>query len=291
MKRILVLSANPQNTSQLRLAEEVREIDEGLRRSSHREQFELISRGAVRLQDFRRHMLEVKPHLLHFSGHGAGEHGLVLEDDSGKAHFLETEQLAAMFKLFANRGLECVLLNACYSEIQAKAINQAVPYVIGMNQAIGDRAAVTFAVAFYDTLGAGEPIDFAFELAKTQLIGLREDQKLVLFTNPDAVLPEKADAKANGKADGKIKSPQNSAAANPDAGEQVLKLLQILLPSQFEQVVFKYKVPPSHLSVNTPQSQRSIEVIRYAEQKEGESLTQLLTVIYQVAPHLEAKHG
>jgi hypothetical protein len=189
MKRILVLSANPQNVAQLRLAEEVREIDEGLKRSPHREQFELISKGSVRLQDFRRHMLEMKPHIVHFSGHGGGEHGLFLEDDSGKVKFLPTEQLARMFKLFVGKGLECVVLNACYSEVQAKAINQFVPYVIGMNQAIGDRSAIMFAVAFYDTLGAGEPFDFAFELAKTQLIGLQEDQKPVLLINPEAINP------------------------------------------------------------------------------------------------------
>lgn len=37
--KILVLSANPVNTDRLRLDEEVREIEEGLRRSKCREQF------------------------------------------------------------------------------------------------------------------------------------------------------------------------------------------------------------------------------------------------------------
>jgi hypothetical protein len=187
MKRILALSANPKNTDPLRLAEEIREIDEGLKRSPHRDEFELIPKGSVRLRDFYRHMLEVQPHIVHFSGHGAGEHGIVLENDSGKIQLLETDQLAAMFKLFASRGLECVVLNACYSEIQAKAINQYIPYVVGMNEAIGDRSAIHFAVAFYDTLGAGETLESAFEMAKTQLMGLDEHQKPVLLTNPKAL--------------------------------------------------------------------------------------------------------
>lgn len=187
MKRILVLSANPTNAAQLRLAEEVREIDEGLKRSPHRDQFELVSKGAVRLQDFYRHMLEFKPHILHFSGHGGREYGLVLENDSGKIQFLQTEQLAGMFELFASEGLECVVLNACFSEVQAKAINQFIPYVIGMNEAIGDRAATMFAIAFYDTLGAGRSVDFAFKLAKIQLIELQEDKKLVLWMNSEVI--------------------------------------------------------------------------------------------------------
>jgi hypothetical protein len=42
VKRILVLTANPQVTSRLRLDEEVREIQSGLQRSKNRDQFELI---------------------------------------------------------------------------------------------------------------------------------------------------------------------------------------------------------------------------------------------------------
>lgn len=271
MKRILVLSANPHNTSQLRLAEEVREVEAGLKQSLHRDQFELMPKSAVRLRDFYRHLLEVKPHILHFSGHGGGEHGLVLEDDNGKVQFLQTEQLADMFRLFATKGLECVVLNACYSEVQAKAINQFIPYVIGMNQAIGDRAAITFAVAFYDTLGAGESVEFAFELAKSQLIGLKEDQKLELLTNAEAI----------------ARLEPNPSQNHPDSKSHALKLLQTLLPAQFETVVFRYDVPPADMTNRAPQSQLAIEVIRYAEQVEGKSLARLFQVIYEVAPHLK----
>jgi hypothetical protein len=37
------------------------------------------------------------------------------------------------------------------SQVQAEAIAQYIPYVIGMNQAIGDKAAIEFAVGFYHT--------------------------------------------------------------------------------------------------------------------------------------------
>jgi hypothetical protein len=227
MKRILLLFANPQNADQLRLTEEVREIDEGLKRSPHRDQFELVSKGAVRLQDFRRHMLEVKPHILQFSGHGGGEQGLVLEDDSGEVQFLQTEQLVGMFKLFASKGLECVVLNACYSEVQANAMNQFIPYVIGMNQEIRDRAAITFAIAFYDTLGAGETVDFAFELAKTQLIGLEEDQKLVLWTNPAIIHPSQVSQPTASPKDLETSEPKKSdqkASIHIQAGDNAKQI-------------------------------------------------------------------
>ncbi|MUG95069.1 hypothetical protein F7734_22970 [Scytonema sp. UIC 10036] len=38
-KTILILAANPASTSRLRLDEEVRSIEEGLRRAKYREQF------------------------------------------------------------------------------------------------------------------------------------------------------------------------------------------------------------------------------------------------------------
>jgi len=68
--------------------------------------------------------------------------------------------------------------------------------------------------------------------------------------------------------------------------EYVLDLLNRLLPSQLDTVIFRYDIELAHLSNGTP-SQRSIELIRYALQKEDADLSQLLTVIYTVAPHME----
>ena len=180
VKTILLLAANPRNTNQLQLDQEVREIDEGLRRASGREHFKLEQKWAVRQRDFYRAILDTQPHIVHFCGHGAGEDGIVLEDDTGETAFMQADGLSSLFKLFATKGVECVLLNACYSEVQANAIGQHINYVIGMNREIGDKAAINFVVAFYDALGAGEGVEFAFELGKSQIIGLKEHQTPVL---------------------------------------------------------------------------------------------------------------
>ena len=161
--RILLLSANPRGTSKLRLDEEMREIKEGLRRSRQREQYEIDTAEAVRYRDIHRAILDYEPNIVHFSGHGAGEEGLVFEDETGHAKLVDAEALAGLFELFADQ-VECVILNACYSKVQAQAIAQHISYVIGMSQAIGDRAAIEFAVGFYDALGAGRPVEFAHRL-------------------------------------------------------------------------------------------------------------------------------
>ncbi|WP_346293058.1 CHAT domain-containing protein [Sphaerothrix gracilis] len=204
IQKILILSANPQNTSQRRLAEEVRDIHEGLQRSQKRDQFVLEQRWAVRPRDIQRSLLEVRPQVVHFCGHSQQSasipesplasarsvavvtdipepEGLVFEDNQGQMTLVEAQALAGLFALFADQ-IECVLLNACYSQGQAEAIAQQIPYVIGLSQALGDRAAIEFAVSFYDALGAGESIEFAYQFgcAAVQLWGVAKKQLPVL---------------------------------------------------------------------------------------------------------------
>ncbi|BAZ64722.1 hypothetical protein NIES4105_104550 (plasmid) [Calothrix sp. NIES-4105] len=182
-KTILILAANPRGTSTLRLDEEVREIDLGLQRAKKRELFDLKQRWAVRIQDVYQALLDYKPQIVHFSGHGAGEDGLILEDETGNHKLVNTEALANLFKLFSGIGIECIVLNACYSEAQATAIVKHVPYVVGMNKAIGDKAAIKFATGFYNAIGAGESVEFAYKLGCNviQLEGIPEHLAPVLL--------------------------------------------------------------------------------------------------------------
>jgi hypothetical protein len=146
-KTILILAANPTDAARLRLDQEVREIDNGLQRAQRRDEFVLKQAWAVRRTDFRRAMLDLRPDIVHFCGHGSGEEGIAFEDENGQAKFVSTDALTGFFELFADK-VECVVLNACYSEAQAEAIAEHIPYVIGMKSAIGDAAALEFAVAF-----------------------------------------------------------------------------------------------------------------------------------------------
>ncbi|QDL09560.1 CHAT domain-containing protein, partial [Brasilonema sennae CENA114] len=94
---------------------------------------------------------------------------------------VDTIALAELFKLFAS-DIECVVLNACYSEVQASAIATHIPYVIGMNKAIEDKAAIKFATGFYNALCAGESVEFAYKLGCNviQLDGIAEHLTPVL---------------------------------------------------------------------------------------------------------------
>ena len=182
--KILILSANPKDTARLRLDEEVREISEGLKRSKKRDQFIIEQRWAVRPRDLRHAFLDVNPKIVHFSGHGSSKDGLLLENDDGNFQIVEPKALAGLFELFRDK-IECVLLNACYSNNQAQSILQHVNYVIGMNDAIEDKAAIEFSVGFYDAIGSGKPFDLAYKFGcnALQLAGFRSNNTVILNKN------------------------------------------------------------------------------------------------------------
>ncbi|MEM8503613.1 MAG: AAA-like domain-containing protein [Cyanobacteria bacterium P01_D01_bin.1] len=177
---ILILAANPSDTSRLRLPEEVREIEEGLTLSAGRDRFQVESQWAVRSDDLRRALLKFQPQIVHFSGHGTGEQGLVLETDTGLAKRVTGGALARLFSLCPS--VECVVLNACYSQVQASAIARHVDYVVGMTKAIGDRAAIKFSVGFYDGLGYGRTIvdAYGFGLSAIDSEGIPETATPIL---------------------------------------------------------------------------------------------------------------
>src|ERR1017187_9279991 len=160
IRKILFLASNPTDQGRLRLDKEFREIAEGLKRSNERDQFNLIPNFAIRVDDLRRNLLDHSPRIVHFAGHD-GTDGILVEDDQGLSFQVPNDALAGLFELCAGQ-IECVILNACYSALQADAIAKHIPYVIGMKAAVSDSAAIAFAVGFYDALGAGKSIEEAF---------------------------------------------------------------------------------------------------------------------------------
>lgn len=181
-KAILILAANPKDTSRLRIDQEVREIENGLQRGRKRDDFSLRLVLAARPLDVRRAMLDLEPNIVHFCGHGSGKDGIVLEDENGQAKLVRGKALAGLFELFADK-VECVVLNACYSDLQAKAIAKHISNVIGMKKAIVDDAAILFTVAFYDAIVAGKSYEFAFKFASNaiQWADLPKDLKPILI--------------------------------------------------------------------------------------------------------------
>jgi CheY-like chemotaxis protein len=166
--KILFLTSDPSNESRLRLLQELHDIKEKLRLANERDRFVLESRESVRVGDITQALFDFDPQIVHFSGHGTSAGELYFEDLLGKAQPVQADALANLFELVADK-INCVVLNACYSETQAKVIAEHIPFVIGMNQAIGDKAAIAFAVGFYKALGANRSIEEAYKFGCTEI--------------------------------------------------------------------------------------------------------------------------
>ena len=117
--RILFLAANPVDTPALRLDEEIRAIDGALREAEFRDRFEIRQEWATRIGDLQEALLRHDPDIVHFSGHGTEASEIVLTSATGAGEPVPREALGRLFAVLADH-IRCVVLNACYSEGQAR---------------------------------------------------------------------------------------------------------------------------------------------------------------------------
>jgi hypothetical protein len=198
------LAANPIDTVPLKLNEEVSAIDEELLKARFRDNFDLEQKHAVKADDLSQHLLQTEPDIVHFSGHGSETGEIYLRDESGTSHLVSEQALSSLFSILKG-NIRCVVLNACYSEKQAKAISKHIDCVIGMSKAIGDEAAIEFAQGLYRGIAYGLDLENAFKLgcAQVDLQNLNEQNTpkilwrnntakriQILKTNEDATNPE-----------------------------------------------------------------------------------------------------
>jgi hypothetical protein len=157
------LSAPPEGRAdRLLLDEDIRQIREKVRASEHRDALEFDYRLAARQDDLLQALNEVRPDVVHFSGHGWRE-GLILVDPSGRhPQGVDVVLLTRLFRTFRGR-IRVVVLNVCLSHAQARAIAAEVGCAIGMRGEISDQGAIAFGAAFYRAIGFGHSIQTAFD--------------------------------------------------------------------------------------------------------------------------------
>jgi NACHT domain/CHAT domain len=156
--KLLILSSNPRRD--LNLDREISDLNNALQRLG---KFEIFLGLGVRAQELSELIAHHSPEFVHFCGHGAGEQGLVFQDEDGREQLVSTDVLSKIFKTFST-DINCTVLNACDSEQQATAIVEHINYVIGMSQPILDKAAHLFSIGFYQGLGAGKSIEQSYDM-------------------------------------------------------------------------------------------------------------------------------
>jgi hypothetical protein len=164
---VLFVAASPEDQTPLRLDQEVREIQQRVRASDYRDAVRFEYRLATRTTDLLQALNEVKPEVVHFSGHGT-QAALVFEDDDAYTKPLTNADLAQLLRISSER-IRLAIFNSCDSASHAAIACEHIEAAIGMNEPVDDTAAKTFAGQFYNSIGFGKSLADAFDQARLQV--------------------------------------------------------------------------------------------------------------------------
>jgi hypothetical protein len=303
--KVLFLAADPFKQNALSLDEEIRAITARIRAAEYRDTLELVSAWAVRRGDLQELLLQHRPTVVHFSGHGtkgeltgssypgrlvsgrdliAGDDGqdaqLVLMGEGGQPQPVSKDALVDLFDVLKD-NIRLVVFNACHTKPQAEAIAQFVDSAIGMNTAIGDAAAIVFAAAFYQALGFGRDLRTAFKLGKNALKmeGIREDQTPELFVRDGLDAAKLVLVTPPTKPDEDARPHQESLGGGPTKSfrstdrSTFVKTLGMLSPPTFELLVASIEGAAVHVGRHGTVPEHAAELVRWAESSTGPGLT------------------
>lgn len=168
--RVLYLTSNPEETSSLRVDAEVNNVMKALRGVKHRDLIELAYRPAATPQDLVDGINDLRPHVVHFSGHG-GPHGVLFDNASFDAPKGQVVGFGPLARLLAATRFPptLVVLNACETVVAAELLLEAVPVVIAMSEPVGDMSAGIFATHFYAAIGGAQSIGHAVDQARAMI--------------------------------------------------------------------------------------------------------------------------
>jgi hypothetical protein len=166
--RLQFVNANPVKSKPLDIDKEKRDIQEALRGRA-----DFFDAPAARMDDLMGALRNNLPQIVHFSTHGTPFKELMLFNDQDEPYGADKTAIERLFGY--HRGqIRLVVLNACYSAIQAEQIRKHVDYVIGVDKTIDDEIARRYAVQLYGGLGEGREIDQVHEEI-TEIL-LRDDR-------------------------------------------------------------------------------------------------------------------
>ncbi|WP_159691148.1 CHAT domain-containing protein [Cognatazoarcus halotolerans] len=181
--RLLMVIAAPTDRPGLEVGEEIAHLDSALAELTSSGKVEAVRLDHATLESLDNALLQSRPHILHFIGHGdfVGDEGvLVLESDTapGTADTIAGRQLAVLLRNHLT-SLRLVFLNSCmgatasrrdpFGGVAQSLIRRGIPAVIAMQFPIPDKAAVALARHFYRYLAAGQPVDAALTSARAFL--------------------------------------------------------------------------------------------------------------------------
>lgn len=181
--RILAVASDPAKLPILDLERELQNIQSAVR---ERPTIEVDVVWNPSLAELRAEIQRVRPHILHFMGHGrfdeeVGQGLLALTQSNGEAQPATGEALELAD---ATRELCLVVLNTCYSGaipdqpshdiydgVASSLVKAGVPAVVAMQYPISDKAAIDFSTGFYRAIAQGAAVETAVGMGRQAIQG------------------------------------------------------------------------------------------------------------------------
>lgn len=168
--RVLYLTASPEPDSPLRTDAEINNVLKALRGAKHRDLIELHLRPAATPQDLMDGINDVRPHVIHFSGHGGGR-GLLFDNaslDRPQGREMSFD-LLAQFLGATDTPPSLLVLNACDTLNGSELMLEVAPVIVAMADSVGDMAAGVFATQFYAGIASAQSVGASLRQAKATM--------------------------------------------------------------------------------------------------------------------------
>jgi internalin A len=183
-KKIFLMLANPVGTEALNLNKEYELIKESHKMvTPGKFTFEFIEALDAKRSNMTRAFAE-NPMIVHFSGHGEGEDGIVINDEDDTKHNVKNTELYNLF--FSKKDiLECAVFSACKSETQAELLSKMGIFVVGTKDKIENQTTFRFSQGFYQSVFGGNTYEAAYDSGMYNASGYNsfEAEKFVLYKN------------------------------------------------------------------------------------------------------------
>lgn len=166
--RVRMLLSDPLDLPPIDLEQEQLIAVEVLDTPIARDRIDVQVKRAATLHDLFDILLHDRPQIVHFSGHGRTDAIGFTSDDGSRVDIVPAEVLRRVLQS-ARDPIDpprLVVLNACMTEDQARALTEHVDFAIGMRPAVKDERAITFTRRLYDALASGRSLQNAFDQAR-----------------------------------------------------------------------------------------------------------------------------
>lgn len=187
--RVLYLTANP--LMNLRTEVEVRDVQQAVKVATHRDLIDITYKSAATPEDLLDGLNDVRPHVVHFSGH-AGTAAVLFDNasiDTPQGREVTFEMLAQALQATGDSPT-LLVLNGCDTLDGAEMLLDSTPVIIAMPTEITDLAASVFASRFYAAIAAAQPVEAAVRQGSValQFAGLSDGRNPTLLAREDVEL-------------------------------------------------------------------------------------------------------